>query len=139
MNARRIGAASVLAVALYFALSVTLRDPGPRTLEDVIPLAEHLGLYWRHDSWHGTPGTRLIVSTRPVRWEEAHRLLSGRPERPEWVGVVSVYTVWRGMTGNFVPGRTVIWGELFVCGDPELIRRLTGLDPGTTQPLSGLY
>ena len=102
---------------------------GPRTLHEVVEIARQLGLYSTGDLEGGKINHRLLVTEYPLGQARFRDFRLRDLSDPCWIGVVDVRLKWREMMPNYSPGRTVVWGELFVIGDPELIRRLTGLDP----------
>jgi hypothetical protein len=134
--ATRLGALAVAAVVFttagWYGWREQVRPRGPATLEEVVEQADRLGLYTAGDRQGGAIGCRLVVSEFPVSVVRACDLRMGVPSHPCWISTVAVCRPWRSFLPNYVAGRTVIWGDLLVIGDPEVIRRLTGLDP--TQP-----
>jgi hypothetical protein len=125
-------AALVFTTAGWYGWRGQIRPRGPATLEEVVGLAEQAGLYSYGDRPEGAIGCRLVVSEFPLSAEHACDLRMEVQSHPRWIGSVAVCRPWRSFLPNYVAGRTVIWGELFIIGDPEVIRRLTGLD--ATQP-----
>lgn len=106
-------------------------DPeGPKTLKEVEELARRLGLYCCGDRADGSVRNRLVLSEFPLTPERAHDLRFNQPTSPNWIGTVTVSINPRSYLPSFLPGRSLVWGELFVFGDPELIRKLTRRDPG---------
>ena len=128
-------AALAAAAALIALVAVLIHErhaagpPGPRTLEEVVRLAEERSLYWRGDRDDGAFTLRVVVSDAPVTQAQANLLCLGDLRLPCWRGVVAVYTPWGHYDEHLVPGYSAVWGEVVVFGDPALIRRLTGLDP----------
>jgi hypothetical protein len=100
--------------------------PGPQTMEQVVAVAQNLGLHYRSDRADGVIDSRLIVSEAPVTLERAVLLSPARlPEDPQWFRTVAVYRSQRYLT--YFPGvyELVAWGSFFLYGDPSLIKRLT--------------
>jgi hypothetical protein len=101
----------------------------PSSLEQVAKIAERHGLYQSSDRYNGKIGARLIVSSTSVTPERAACVALRPPRHPSWEGTAAVY---RGVQWMYVdpdPPYSVIWGKFYVCGDPDLIRRLTGAAP----------
>ena len=119
----------VFATAGWYGWRDQVHPRGPATLEEVVEQADRIGLYSAGDPPGGAVGCRLVVSEFPLDAERACDVRMGAQAHPRWIGTVAVCTPSRAYLPNYVAGRTVIWGDLFVIGDPEVIRRLTGLDP----------
>jgi hypothetical protein len=127
-----IPAAAVLALALMSPVLFSRwcgysggAARGPQNLQEVIRVAEGLGLYHRSDRLDGTIVERLVISDRPISYERANTLNNADPNRPAWEGTVTVTIPWRKFADFLQPGVTVVWGETFLQGDPTLIRLLT--------------
>jgi hypothetical protein len=116
-----------LEVALFCVWSTRPSTPdGPATLHEVAELAERMGLYCRSDNIDGVVRNRLLVSRSPLTHLAANQVVFGAPRKRCWQGVVAVCRPWRGYVSNFDPGYSAVWGNLFLYGDPDVIRRLTG-------------
>jgi hypothetical protein len=136
IRAKLLRPAALAAAAALIALVAVLiherhaaEPPGPRTLEEVVRLAEERSLHWRGDQDDGAFRLRVVVSDAPVTQAQANLLCLGDLRLPCWRRVVAVYTPWGHSAEHLEPGYSAVWGELVVFGDPALIRRLTGLDP----------
>src|SRR5262249_37040353 len=94
---------------------------GPRTMKEVIGLAQKLGLHYRSDQKDGTVGSRLVVSESPLTWQRANTFPMVPKKDSDWNGTVSV------LRGSLImpDQRLEAWGNFFVYGDPSLIKRLT--------------
>jgi hypothetical protein len=101
----------------------------PTSLEQVAEIAERDGLFQSGDAFDGKIGTRLIVSTTLVTPERAACTPLRELKHPSWDGTVAIYQRLRGMYVDPNPPHAVIWGNFYVCGDPEVIRRLTSATP----------
>jgi hypothetical protein len=86
-------------------------------------------LFQSGDAVDGKIGTRLIVSTTFVTPERAACTPLRELKHPSWNGTVAIYQGLRQMYVDPDPPYSVIWGNFYVCGDPELIRRLTSATP----------
>jgi hypothetical protein len=96
----------------------------PRQIEEVLAIAQNLGLHCRGDRQDGQIQMRLLVSDSPLTWERVGQLYMGRGEHTDWVGTVSVMQgvkKFPPMAANMTP-----WGNFLLYGDPALIRKLTG-------------
>ncbi len=122
------GAGFLVEVLLYCCLPVWDSRPpaGPATLQEVAQLARAAGLEHGPDHRSGVVGHRLVVSDRPVTWQRAGLLRMNSPHHPGWAGTVVICCPYRPFLPNFDPDFSVLWGRMFVYGDPEIIRRLTG-------------
>lgn len=100
--------------------------PGPQSLTEVAELAERQGLYARSDRRDGKIMNRLLVSDRPLSFEQTTGLRINEPRHPRWAGVAAVSFPGKFYRGNDDPEFSVYWGETLVYGDREIIRRLTG-------------
>ena len=116
--------ALALALGLYTFLRREWQAPTPRTLHQVAQIADRLGLYRRSDVHSGVVNSRIVVSDRPLTWERANALHVGDPDHPCWSGTVAAWTGGRAFPYLIDNERGVLWGDLLLYGDPELIRRL---------------
>ena len=101
----------------------------PRTVHEAVAMAGTLGFFCSSDEPDGVPRNGLVVSDRALTREALAELHMNSPRDPCWIGVARVSGNWRSFMANYDPSCAVIWGELFVYGDPEVIRRLTGMFP----------
>ena len=102
--------------------------PGPRSLNDVIQLAEAMQLHYRSDAQAGYPTGKVFLSEWPVSYEGIQKLhMHGQDDR-NWIGTVAVSLDGEELYSlNYDPehpDRTALWGSLFLYGDPVLIRQL---------------
>ena len=120
-------------VVLTFACRQWLPDfrprSGPQTLAELIAIAEARGLYYGSDQRMDGPIGRLVISETPVTRNRAGRVRINAPLHPCWINTVAVYFPVGQMMTNYDPQCSVIWGNMFVYGDPALIELLTGLRP----------
>jgi hypothetical protein len=127
--------AVVLGIALEvalcnFCLSSSPSFPdGPQSLEEVIAIAKTAGLHWRGQRDENSElslNCCVVISDHPLTRYGANHLTVGDPGRPCWVGVAAVYSGKKRWTANYDAEHAAFWGDMFVYGDPEIIRRLTG-------------
>ncbi len=123
--------AVVAVLLLARPLMTRWREPVPRTLAEVATLVERRGLYWAAENSFGLEGNRLVISTLPITVERASNLHVNDPSYSRWHGTLIVDLRFLAMMCNYDPAWSVVWGDLFVYGDPELIEDLTGLHPET--------
>ena len=98
---------------------------GPESPEEVIAIAQRLGLHCCTDCADGRLEHTLYVSYLPIPWREANALCLRDPRHPSWGGRVAVRRVEKGFAAvNVVPGYTAFWGNLFLYGDPTLVEQL---------------
>jgi hypothetical protein len=126
-----VPAVAVLAVAagVWPRSAEPGRQPGPRTVDEAAAVAEALGLYWATGDHGGVMRHHLVVSEMPLTRERVGNLRINDPTHPCWAGTVELCDPWRTMMANYDPACSLVWGELFVYGDPHLISRLTGRSP----------
>jgi hypothetical protein len=120
------------AAAVVFTLLCSRSDPrspGPQNLEDVAQIAGELGLYQRSDDLSGKVTHRLVVSDLPLTFERASELRFGDPAHPCWRGTVEACIPWKMYQSFADPEYGVVWGEIFLFGDPALIRTLLAHRP----------
>jgi hypothetical protein len=125
----RYGTVTLFALLAVLAIRLLWSENTPRepqTIDEAVSLARAMGLYAIHDGGEPTTGKNIIVSETPLTWEEAGGVCVSRPINPYWIGKVRIYTGWQAMMPNYDPRCSVVWGELFVYGDPQLVERLTG-------------
>jgi hypothetical protein len=115
---------------VFYLFSGSLRTgpsvPGPETMGEVMRAAEKAGLYARSDRHDGLVIHRLVVSDRPIDYLRANLVRFGVPNHHSWRGTVAVSWDARPNTANFDADCSTVWGDMFVYGDPAIIRRLTG-------------
>jgi hypothetical protein len=104
------------------------KPPGPRTLQEVAQIAEKLGLHYCSDRFSGEITGRLVVSDHPIIYERANCVLFGVADHPCWRGTVAASIPSRCFARYHDPEHGVIWGEVFLYGDPALIRTLMAAD-----------
>jgi hypothetical protein len=124
-------AAALVVFALYRAgyLAEHTRPPGPRDLEEVGRIAQALGLHCRTDVRDGSYGCRLIVSEEPLSFERANQRQFGEIDHPSWRGTVAACVPPRAYRDYVHPEHGVHWGDVFLFGDPAVIRKLTTYTP----------
>jgi hypothetical protein len=92
------------------------------SLEEAAERGRDLGLHVSAGNVPGNLDSRVILSEDPVTLEQAAALTIDDPDEPRWIGRVVVFR-----SGQIVPHeRFTRWGTLWLFGDAELIRRLTG-------------
>ena len=118
----------VLTLAAVRAFKPTEDRPTyPRSVKEIVPIAQDLGLYCQSDRADGGLENRLVVSEVPLSLEQVNFLRFGDPRHACWAGVVAVSWPGRAYVDYSSPEHGLFWGDLFIFGDPTLIRRLTGL------------
>ena len=110
-------------MGLTFAAASTYNS-SPKSLADVAVLAEQKGLYWV-DGRVRLPSNRIIISTRPLEPEEAAAVNIAVPRK----GMASCYLKLRHMSVHYDPANSIVWGDVFLYGDPAVISALTGISP----------
>ena len=114
------------------ALSLGLRVPdadraSPRTLVEAATAAEARGLCWRSTAQDGSLNAgSIVVSTRPVTWEHTNGIRVNDAKHSCWHETIVIYSSGAQLLMNSDPSVSMVWGELFVYGDPRLIEKLTG-------------
>lgn len=121
-----VGFALELAALHYWDLTALSAPPGPESMQEVIRIADGLGLYWRSDRFDGLVSHRLVVSERPVSCVRANDMRFGAPEHRCWNRTVAVCYPAKGHVMNFDPVCSAVWGQMMLYGDPEVIHKLTG-------------
>jgi hypothetical protein len=120
-----IGGALALCVALcYVARREPLQSTGPESLDEVAVIADNLGLHYRSDLKSGEVINRLVMSHYPLTFERANALRVGDSQHPCWQGTVVACHPSRCFKYLTEPDYGVVWGDVFLFGDPELIRQL---------------
>jgi hypothetical protein len=128
-------AATTLLLALCHSLSPGRNAPaGPKSLHEAAQIANALGLHHRSDIFNGEVTCRLIISTTPLTFERANCMHIGDPDHPCWHGTVAVCAAWKDYRYLADPDHGVVWGEVFLYGDPALIRLLTAAAPVGPNP-----
>jgi hypothetical protein len=124
-------AAAVLLMVCCYSLSLVAKSPpaGPVSLQEVRQIASSLGLHHRSDTANGEVTIRLVVSASPLMWERANSLHFGCPAHPCWQDTVAVCAPWQKYLFYADPDHGVVWGNVFLYGDPALIRALTAAAP----------
>jgi hypothetical protein len=113
---------------------VPARVAGPQTLTEVAQVATQLGLYYRSERpdgrFDGGVARRLVVSTQPITFERIVAL-TFEAGHSSWAGIAAVtmdpsraYDDYLLSTATDSPGWAARWGEFFLFGDPDLVRRL---------------
>jgi hypothetical protein len=119
---------SALPLTVLVVGSLLLRHaltPERRSLADLMAVAEKQGLHWAQDG-RGDGIRRVVVSVQPID-SAAETIPFGAGGLRQ--GVVACYAPRDRMGYNYDPAASVLWGDVFVWGDPSLIERLTGLRP----------
>jgi hypothetical protein len=124
----------MLALACWRSSDAVPDVPGPRTLTEVAKAARELGLYYFSDRpdgrFEGGISKRLVLSDRPLNYQRVTSLRFDAGHRC-WDGTVAVtldpfhgYDDYFDSTDGQSPSGVARWGDLFLLGDPALIRRL---------------
>jgi hypothetical protein len=123
--------AAVLMLAFGYSLTPGRKapPPGPKSLHEAGQIARTLGLHHRSDILTGEVTFRLIISTEPVTFELANGLHFGDINNPCWQNTVAACVPWNAYPYLADPANGVVWGEVFLFGDPALIRTLTTAGP----------
>jgi hypothetical protein len=96
-------------------------------LAEVASIATERGLHCRtSDSIDGTLLHRLIVADRPLTWEQIRDLRANDPHHSCWTGTIAVCSPLHVNVLDRDPKHTMIWGNMLLFGDRNIIRRLTG-------------
>jgi hypothetical protein len=124
-------AAAGFLLACYYSHPLVVKSPpaGPKSLQEVTQIASSLGLHHRSDIASGELTIRLIVSARPLTFERANSMHFDNPSHPCWQDTVAVSAPWRQYLYLAHPDHGVVWGDVFIYGDPALIRTLTAAAP----------
>jgi hypothetical protein len=120
-----VAGATFIISEVYRSSKAEPSSSDPRTMKEVIAIAEKLGLHYCSDQKGGTIAARLTISESPLTWERANALTLNPEDRSPWKGTLVVFRRdWEGLETmpdkQFEP-----WGEFFLYGDPSLIKRLT--------------
>ena len=121
-----VGFALELGAFHYWDLTALSDRPGPESIQEVIRVVEHMGLYWRSDRVDGIVSDRLVVSERPVTCARANDVRFGAPEHRCWHGTIAVCYPAKQILSNYDPVCSAVWGQTMLYADPGLIRKLTG-------------
>jgi len=119
-------AGGILLEIIAFACGLMGGPPaGPQSLREVAQIAADMGLH--HDSPRRSvvDDYSLVVSDRPLTWERVNELRFNSPEHPGWRGTVAVCYPADRFMANYDPEFSIVWGKMFVYGDPHIMRRLT--------------
>jgi hypothetical protein len=150
-------AAAAAAAALGLLLCRDLTDswpgatPGPRDMGEVRRIAESIGLFCRTDArdetvnqkliisapahtWNEAISRKLIISTRPVTFEQAARVHFGRIDNPWWNGTVVACIPGSMHRDQLDPEYGILCGEVFLYGDPAVVRQLVEALSQTQEP-----
>jgi hypothetical protein len=123
-----LGGAAVLAIVPLHARWTDMLHP-LRTVQEAREIALSKGFYCISDEPNGISCRILIVSETPLTWHDAASLRMNAPAHPSWQGAAKIQSS-RGIAAEcYDPTCSVVWGGLFVYGDPEVIRKLTGMLP----------
>lgn len=119
-----IALAATIGLALVGLPLSAQRRPsaGPRSLAEVVALAEANGLYCTKTPQDDPNAKHVIVSTMPLDDDEA-ALVSLSIARD---GIASCYLAWGSADVHFDPAKSAFWGDMFVHGDPAVVKALTG-------------
>jgi hypothetical protein len=126
VSATGIGLVLELVLLHYWPMMSSATPAGPETMQEVVRVAEEKGLYFCSDRRDGEIANRLVISDRPLTCQRANFVRFNAPDHPCWIGTVALCYPWRNNMANYDPECSAVWGEMFVYGDPEIIRRLTG-------------
>jgi hypothetical protein len=123
-----LGITVEIAMFRYCGESTPPEQEGPHTLAEVVKIVEEHGLYALSDRPDGKLINRVIVADHPMSRRQRCALRFGFPHHPCWHGVVAVSYPWRSYMVHYeLEGdSSAIWGKMFLYGDREMIRRLTG-------------
>jgi len=124
-----LGAAAIGLPLSVRALLTDTAARAPESLTETVDVVSELGLYHRFDG-PSSGNWCLIVSERalPDSPEQSPRI--NNPSHPFWIGTVAIYrNGQQRMSYNYDPACSVVWGTLFVYGDPDLIEKLSGHRP----------
>jgi hypothetical protein len=119
-----------VAVALPLTMGALRTDAGrraPESLAEVAEVAVELGLFYRYDGPAAQCCLIISATEMPTTSPPAPRM--NNPTHPFWFGTVAIYTRASAMLANYDPACSLVWGTLFVYGDPDLIAKLTGRRP----------
>ncbi len=120
-----IGVASLITLYILRSCRSEPSQSDPRTLKEVIAIAQKLGLHYRSDQQDGTVHVRLTISESPLTWERANALMLNTHDQSPWKGTIVVFRRnWEGVR-TMPNDQFEVWGEFFLYGDPSLIQRLT--------------
>jgi hypothetical protein len=104
------------------------KDLRQRERARFMAVAEAIGLYCGTDSADLATGRKLVLSDVPVSHWQHSTLTVNNQHFHRWQGIVAVYLgmpdMWESNHDPAYPERTVIVGDSFVYGDPELIERV---------------
>jgi hypothetical protein len=134
-----MGLLVILSYALGFGRNSAGRHPRTmdeilQTLQEVARVADDLQLHHRSDVENGELRCRLIVSERTVTYQRANDMRIGEPEHPCWKGTVAVCAPLHSYLHYLDANCGVVWGEVFLYGDPALIRMLVAARPQGVRP-----
>jgi hypothetical protein len=124
-----LGGGALAAILLIRALLTDGLQRPPRTIQEAVVIANSKELCCISDEPDGIPHVILVVSETPLTWAEAASLRVNSPKHPGWRGVTKIQGSRSVAAENYDPTCSAVWGSLFVYGDPEVIRKLTGTLP----------
>lgn len=126
LSALMVGMTVELVGFQFWELGAWSARPGPQSMDEVIRVADKLGLYWRSDRGDGVVTGRIVISAWPVTYTAANNIRFGAPDHPCWRRTVAVCFPACDVLANHDPDCSAFWGRTMLYGDPELIRALTG-------------
>jgi len=122
-----VGVVSLITLYIHRSWRAEPSQADPRTMKEVIAIAQKLGLHYRSDQQDGRVAVRLTISESPLTWERANALMLNPQDRSPWKGTIVVFhRNWEGLQ-TMPDDAFEVWGEFFLYGDPSLIRRLTAM------------
>jgi hypothetical protein len=131
-----VTAAVMLCLLLVSRFGRTTVAP-PESLHDVADRAGAVGLHQRSDIESGVVGSRLIVSDQAITFERTTTLRFGDAEHPCWQGTVAACVPARSYYSFSHPDHGVVWGDVFLFGDPTIIRDLMAANRLPKKPQAG--
>jgi hypothetical protein len=120
-----VGVVSLITWYIHRSGRAEPSQSGPQTMNEVMAIAEKLGLHYRSDQQDGTVHARLTISESPLTWEHANALQLNPRDKSAWNGTIVVFCRdWNGVQTMW-DDQFKVWGKFFLYGDPSLITRLT--------------
>jgi hypothetical protein len=125
------GVSAAVLLAFWYSHSPGRKAPplGPKSLHEAGQIARNLGLHCRSDALDGAVLIRLVISSNPLTYERANELHFGNPGHPCWRDTVAASTPRDAYPYLADDVHGVVWGEVFLYGDPVLIQKLTAAEP----------